>query len=301
MSPNNPVSRLLRLIAKIRRARERLNRIFIDIDEVKVNQGRILATLNEQKTSTNLQDYEFKVFSQWGEDGIIQFLIKTIEIKNKTFIEFGVEDFSESNCRYLLVKDNWQGFVIDGSKDNIQKLQSNYYFWKHHLVACAAFITKDNINQLLAHSGFDEDLGILSVDIDGNDYYVLDAIERFRPRILICEFNSVFGAKRSISAAAHHSNLYAGASLSAMNHLAQKRGYVLVGTNSVGNNAFFVRRDLMNGQLRALGVEEAYAPSHFREGRDEHGALTFAVGDDRLKVIQGMPVFNVESQAIERL
>ena len=78
-----------------------------------------LAGLNQAKHSSKLKDYEFKVFSQWGEDGILQCLTSTIEIPEKTFIEFGVEDFFESNCRFLMMKDNWRGFVMDGSAANM--------------------------------------------------------------------------------------------------------------------------------------------------------------------------------------
>ncbi len=90
-------------------------------DDVKMNQGILLARLNEKKESKHLKDHEFKIFSQWGEDGIIQRLISVLAIKNKTFIEFGVEDFFESNCRYLMMKDNWSGFVIDGSVERTQR------------------------------------------------------------------------------------------------------------------------------------------------------------------------------------
>ena len=81
-----------------------------------------------------------------------------IEIKNKTFIEFGVEDFFESNCRFLLQKDNWSGFVIDGSSRKIQRLKASYFYWKHALNAQCSFITRENINQLLSISGFDKDV-----------------------------------------------------------------------------------------------------------------------------------------------
>jgi hypothetical protein len=98
------------------------------LDEIKINQGLILSELNKNKKSKNIQDYEFKIFSQWGEDGIIQHLTNIVPINNKTFIEFGVEDFLESNCRFLLMKDNLKGYVIDGSKSNIQKLKNSYYY-----------------------------------------------------------------------------------------------------------------------------------------------------------------------------
>jgi hypothetical protein len=208
------------------------------------------------------------------------------------------------------MKDNWCGLVIDGSSSNMNRLKGSYFFWKHHLLALDAFITRDNINELLARSGFDEDLGILSVDLDGNDYHVLEKITFFRPRILICEYNSVFGATRKISVPydenfmrtkKHYSNLYWGASLAAMTHLANTRGYSLVGTNTASNNAFYVRNDLLNDRLEALSVEQAYSTSLYRESRDAEGRLTYVGAEDRLKMIKGMPVVNVETKATEQL
>ena len=301
------LSSLSRLIPQIPR---RLDQVDLEIDQIKINQGLILSALNEQRTSTDLKSYEFKVFSQWGEDGIIQHLTKVIDIDNKTFIEFGIEDFSESNCRFLLMKDGWSGFVIDGSGENIRTLRSSYYFWKHQLAAKERFITAENINDLLAESGFKPDIGILSIDIDGNDYYILKAIEHYSPRILVCEYNAVFGSRRAISVpysndfsrtAAHYSNLYWGASLSAMTYLANKKGYTLVGTNSVGGNAFYVRNDLMNHRLARLTAEQAYFPSSFRESRDERGNLTYLSGEDRYRLIAGLPVLNVETGKLEEL
>ena len=87
--------------------------LLMEIDHIKISQGKILSELNKKKNSKNIQDYEFKIFSQWGEDGIIQKIIDSIEIKNKTFIEFGVGNFLESNCRFLMMHNNWSGFVID--------------------------------------------------------------------------------------------------------------------------------------------------------------------------------------------
>ena len=80
------------------------------LDEIKINQGRLLSEQNQHRNISSLEECEFKIFSQWGEDGIIQYLISKIDIRNRTFIEFGVEDFHESNCRYLMMKDNWRGF-----------------------------------------------------------------------------------------------------------------------------------------------------------------------------------------------
>jgi hypothetical protein len=162
----------------------------------------------------------------------------------------------------------------------------------------------------LEQSGFDYDLGILSIDLDGIDYFVLEAISNFKPRILICEFNPVFGGTRKISVPyrddfnrtqAHHSNLYWGASLSAMTDLAKEKGYLLVGTNSAGQNAFYVRQDLVNDQVLTMTAEEAYAPSNYRESRDKRGVLNFLAAEARLNEIRGLPVQNVETDEIETL
>jgi len=280
------------------------------LDELKINQGIMLAGFNRQKSSKNIQDYEFKVFSQWGEDGILQFLTSALEIPNKTFIEFGVEDFFESNCRFLLVKDNWRGFILDSSPEHINRLRSSYFYWKYDLRAESTFITRENINESLAQSGFDQDLGILSIDIDGNDYHVLESIAGFRPRILVCEYNAVFGPRRCIvvpydprfsRGTRHSSNLYYGASLGALACLTRRLGYSLVGTNSSGNNAFFVRNDLVTGNLLALDAEAGFTPSRFRESRDSKGGLSFVSGEDRLTLIQGLPVLNVETNRMEEL
>jgi hypothetical protein len=304
---------LKKLIAKIKKAYSacyHILKISEDFDLLKINQGIILSAINEKKSTKNLKDYEFKVFSQWGEDGIIQYLTKSLEIKNKTFIEFGVEDFMESNCRFLLMKDDWKGFVIDGSKSNIEKIKNSYFYWRHHLDAVDKFITKENIEEILATSGFDSDLGILSLDLDGNDFFILEAIKNFNPRILICEYNPVFGASRKISIPyqadfyrtnTHHSNLYWGASLAAMTYLADKKGYSLVGTNTASCNAFYVRKDLLNDKVEVVSVEAAYSPSNYRESRDEEGNLTFITGDKRLDVIKGLPVYEVEKQVTEQI
>jgi hypothetical protein len=295
---------------KLKKAFLSILRINEQFDEVKMGQGLILSMLNENKKSTNLKDYEFKVFSQWGEDGVIQYLAKSIEIKNKTFIEFGVESFTEANCRFLLMKDNWSGFVIDGSTSNIEQLKKSYFYWKHHIDAVDAFITRENVNELLARSGFSEDLGVLSVDIDGNDYFVLEAISTFHPRILICEYNPLFGATRKISipyeadfqrTKRHYSNLYFGASLSAIAYLADRKGYSLVGTNSIGGNAFFVRNDLLNEKVEVVSVEQAYFPSKIRESIDRLGNLSYLDGNARLELVKGLPVLNVETNNIEEL
>jgi hypothetical protein len=257
----------------------------------------------------SLRDVEFKCFSQFGDDGIIQYLIHRLNITHRTFIEFGVEDYTESNTRFLLMNDNWRGLIMDGSADNMQRVQHSDLYWRHNLTVVPAFIDAQNINSLIEEADFAGPLGILSVDIDGNDYWVWEAIRVVDPIIVIVEYNSVFGPMRPISvpynatfvrSQAHYSHLYWGASISAFCHLATQKGYAFIGCNSAGNNAYFVRRDqLPNVQERT--AEEGYVESQFRESRGEDGKFSFLKGSSRLECLRGLPVVNVvtgESETI---
>lgn len=252
--------------------------------------------------NADLRKVGFKVFSQWDEDGIIQYLVSKVPIENKTFIEFGVENYEESNTRFLLINNNWQGLVLDACREDIDFIQSDNIYWQHDLQAKCDWITRGNIDSLLTSAGFSPDVGLMSVDIDGNDYWIWEAIESVRARILIIEYNGLFGLEPLAvpytegfsRTAAHHSNLYYGASLGAMHHLAKKKGYVLVGTNSFGHNAFFLRSDVAAAAgFKALLPEEVYEPSKFRESRDKAGNLTYVRGEDRVKMIEHLPVVNV--------
>jgi len=272
------------------------------VDEIKMNQGRMMTQMQKPCIDGPLWQHEFKVFSQWGEDGIIQFLVKHLNIENRTFIEFGVEDFTESNCRFLMMKDYWQGFVIDGSEKNIARLHSSYFYWQNQLSCKASFITRENVAALLDESGFDKELGILSVDIDGVDYHVLEALGQWRPAILIVEYNEAFGTARPVTVPydpafvrrqKHASNQYWGANLPAFCHLVEPRNYALVGINGVASNAFFVRRDLLNEHVHEVSLATCSRPASFRDSRDANGKLTFLSGSSRAKVMTDMPVIDV--------
>ena len=251
----------------------------------------------------DLSDVEFRVFSQWGEDGIIEWLLQKVIVPNHRFVEFGVETFREANCRFLLQNRNWRGLVFDGSETNITALKLERLFWMYDLTAQCAFVSAENINGLIEKRGFGGPLGILSIDIDGNDYWVWKAIKCVDPAIVVCEYNPILGDKEPIVVPykpdfqrfrSHHSGLYFGASIAALQSLAAEKGYVFVGTNSNGINAFFVRKDLSESVLSSLSNVRSF-PSKHRDSRDAKGELSFAAGIDRLALIRGMPVFNIQS------
>jgi hypothetical protein len=250
--------------------------------------------------NTDFRKVGFKVFSQWDEDGIIQYLVNKIPIESRTFIEFGVENYEESNTRFLLLNNHWQGLVLDACAPDIHYIQTDRIYWEVDLQAKCAWITRDNINALLEEAGFGSDVGFLSIDVDGNDYWIWEAIESVRPRIVIVEYSSILGLEPiSIPynqdfdrTAAHYSTAYFGCSLGALSHLAKKKGYLLLGSNVWGHNAFFVRSDVA-GDFRGLEPEDAYVLSKYRYSRDESGKMSYIRGEDRIKVIQHLPIVNV--------
>lgn len=275
----------------------------------------ILQALAAVKMNRNLQRLESLsaaevcAFSQWGEDGIIDWLVDRLPDIPRTFVEFGVEDYRESNTRLLLYLRNWRGLVMDGSRDHIRDIRSQDIYWRYDLTAKCAFIDRDNINTLIDDSGFSGDIGVLSVDIDGNDYWVWQSIDVIRPAIVVCEYNAVLGDRYQLTVPyqadfqrtrAHYSNLYFGASLKALIALGQRKGYTFVGTTSTGCNAFFVCNDYAPTVLDALANVWAY-PSAVREARGEDGALLFASGEDRKNLFPQLPLLDLEKNSMTDL
>lgn len=282
------------------------------INELKVLQGKQLALANRNRIDSIIDDIneaEFKVFSQWGDDGIIQFLINYLEIEHKTFIEFGVENYTESNTRFLLINNNWKGLIFDASEENMLQVKSSDIYWKYQLTAQQSFITKENINDLISSNNFKCEIGILVVDIDGNDYWVWQAIDCVQPIIVIVEYNSLFGIERAISIPykadftrknAHFSNLYYGASLPALCHLAEQKGYIFIGCNSNGNNAYFIRKDKAKN-LKEVEVAKGYKQASFKESRTEQNTLSYLNYNDAMELIKALPVINVVNSTAENL
>ena len=257
---------------------------------------------------SSIHEAEFKVFSQFGDDGIIQYLVHSVGIPEdqRVFVEFGVENYEEANTRFLLMNDNWRGLVMDSSPANMSHVRTSPYFWKCDLTAVATFINRENINDLLDDKGFSGRIGLLSIDIDGIDFWVWERIEVANPIVVIVEYNSVFGVEHAVTipydpdfrrTRAHYSNLYWGCSLRALCLLAERKGYVFVGCSSIGNNAYFVRRDKL-GPLKGLSAEQGYVMSRFRESRDISGQLNYLTGKDRLQEISGLNVYDLVQDRI---
>lgn len=274
------------------------------IDHLRIQMGSLESRLLRSATIDRLRDAEFSVYSQFGEDGIIQYLLTRVAIPpdSERFVECGVADYSECNTRFLLVHDNWEGLIIDSEPSHLRFLEGSELRWRHTIEARQEFVTRDNLPQILEDAGVGTDFGLLSIDLDGNDYWVWEGLTSFRPLMVVIEYNSLFGPMATVSvpydpdfsrAAAHPSYLYWGASLAAFVHLGSAKGYRFVGSNSAGNNAFFVRDDVPAALTRRRSEEE-WVPSRFRESRGTQGELTYVTSlDARRRSIADMPLVDV--------
>jgi hypothetical protein len=292
----------------LRRGRRFINR-FLALHEKIILIQQALGRIEQRQIAqhdTGIGNAEFRVFSQWGEDGIIQYLIQRVPIERKLFVEFGVENYTEANTRFLAINNSWAGLVLDGSAEHIADIKNDSIYWSNNIKADHAFITKDNINDLITRNGIRGDIGLLSVDIDGNDYWVWEAINCVSPRIVICEYNSLFGPTAKVTTPydpgfvrerAHFSKVFYGASISALSDLAAAKGYSLVAGNSAGNNVFFVRNDLL-GSLRTVRPLDVYREAPFREFHDEQGRLTYYDFETRLDMLKHLELYDLSTNTV---
>jgi|GraSoiStandDraft_51_1057287.scaffolds.fasta_scaffold19690_4 hypothetical protein len=225
-----------------------------------------------------LNNYEKRYYSQNGEDGIIMEILNRISLAPDYFVEFGVESGLECNGRFLY-ESGWKGMMIEGNENLYRQLRSNYDVF--NLNAVHSFITKDNIVDIFKNNNVPKDLGLLSVDIDGNDYWVLKEIllADYKPFVIVAEYNAYYEPPMEwiMKYNPEHSwdgTSYQGVSLESLTKLCNKFGYALVCTDSRGVNAFFVRKDIMNDKFTELTPSEAYHPAtyygHLNGGKFGH-------------------------------
>lgn len=277
--------------------------------ETRLNKSLVLlgmnyaSQLNDIEIIASLQDVGFRIYSQFDEDGILEWLIRQLPISSERFVEFGVEDYHESNTRFLLENRNWEGLVIDSNPKNINIIQNDEIYWKHSLLAHCEYVTPDNINLLLEEAGFTGNIGVLSIDVDGMDYWIWQAIDLITPDIVICEYNAVLGDLFPLSVPyqhdfnrtkAHYSNLYWGASIKAYMNLAETKGYLFAGSNRAGHNAFFVKKELFHYIDKKIESKNA-RNSTFRESRSPQGDLTFLSGMARFEAIEHLNIIRLDT------
>jgi hypothetical protein len=237
-----------------RRQVERVGRVVSEQGQPRPETDRAyflaLAELMRRRTGpgfADLSEAELRVSSQNGEDGVIaEILRRTGTSERPYFVEFGIEDGAEGNCVVLADVLGWDGLFIEGDPQGHGALAAKYR-WAPVQTLCS-FVTPENVEALFRDAGVPSEPDVLSIDVDGGDYWIWRALSTFRPRVVVIEYNAGLDPRRSFVVPADYAGWdrtsYFGASIGALRELAAGKGYRFVHTDLAGINAFFVRDDL---------------------------------------------------------
>jgi len=215
----------------------------------------------------NLSTQRFKLFSQNEEDGIIHAIFDKIGEGSRRFVEIGAGT-NGGNSGFLASECGWSGMMLEANEDRLSKLKM--HFEPLGVTCLSDWVARENINDFIRNSGCEGEIDLLSIDIDGNDYWIWEAVTACSPRLVIIEYNSLFGPDRAVVVpydpefdrhrfveAAEGGHYYFGASLQALSRLAEQKGYRLILTEPRGVNAFFLRNDV-GQEIPACDPSSAY-------------------------------------------
>ena len=269
--------------------------------------------LNLEKIN-NIDQANYKVFSQNGEDGIIQYLIKSLKLNHIKFVEIGTQDYTESNTRYIFQTMRCEGLIIDPIKNLETLVKKNIpKFWKNNLKIINKFATPENINSLLDNSNFHKDIDLFSLDIDGIDYWIIKKLKKNISKIFVAEYNPYFGPDLEITVpninnfdrtSYHYSSLCWGVSLKSLIKIMIEKNYTFVGSNDLRNNAFFVSNDHIDKiKLKKPNLENLFEFTNatYRESRDQIGNLTFIEPKKILYEIKDCEVIDLKSDKLVKI
>ena len=212
--------------------------------------------LADRRIAPTMEDIEFRTFSQNGEDGVLLYILSLIGTTNRKVVEICAADGIECNSANLIINHGWKGLLFDGDAANVERGRQLYAglsdtFIRPPIIA-QSWITAENVNDEIVRYGFRGEIDLLSIDVDGNDFWIWKAIECVQPRVVVLEYNGVWAADRAVTVP-YDPNFrldfsrvpfYCGASLAAFVALGRQKGYRLVGCPRTQINAFFVRSDL---------------------------------------------------------
>lgn len=242
-------------------------------------QNQILLTLRYRElhasgaTLPELRDVEFRSFSQHGEDGILLFIFSLVGATDRRVVEICAGDGVECNAANLIVHHDWQGLLFDGSAVKVAFGRAFYArllnTLQHPPGLVNAWIDAERVNDLVRAHGFEGEIDLLSLDLDGVDYWVCKALEVVTPRVMVVEYNAALGPERSLTAP-YRADFRAveesgGVSLAAYVKLLRERGYRLIGAERSGINAFFLRRGVGEGSFPEVTAEECFARTRASE------------------------------------
>jgi hypothetical protein len=237
------------------------------------------------KPLPSLSEIGLKVFSQTDEDGILLYIFSIIGTVNKRSVEVCAGDGIECNSANLIINHGWDGLLVDGNKSLVKRGQEFYQTNPHTYVYPPKFvhnwITRDNINSIIKNNGFEGKIDFLSIDMDGVDYWIWEAINVIEPRVVVVEYQDILGPEKALvvpysdnfNAYEYPTTLgspnFCGASLRAFTKLANKKGYRLVGCNRVGYNAFFIKNPFGQNEIPEISIEECFKHPHVLWGMKE--------------------------------
>jgi hypothetical protein len=281
-------------VAAIREFNERFERLERAIRDLKQNVDLVPALVRkmylegvELEPPYDLQAERFSFSSQSDEDGLVLAIFKRVGAVNKRFVEIGC-GMNGGNSGFLASECGWQGLMVDARDDAIRKIVVR--FTGHRVTAKHRRLTREDVNPFLVESGFSGEIDLLSIDIDGVDYWLWEGLSACSPRLVVIEYNWLFGADRSVTVPyspefdlqAIGLRSYRGASLAALVHLGRRKGYRLVATERV--NAFFLRNDV-GPDIQEIDAKVAYrAPLNISNARKVFGEIDKA----------GLPLVTIE-------
>ena len=274
--------------------------------------GKVQISLNRNKYDEvgDLIETEVKIFSQNGEDGIIDYLVHKLKVDKKNFVEIGVGNYRESNTRFLYNRYHPKGLIIDYIDDMKKKVTKHVNFWKGDLRICNQKIDADNILDIL-NKNCDYEIDFFSIDIDSIDYWIIKKLKNDISKIFVAEYNPVFGAELEVTvpnisgferSKYHYSYLCYGMSLKALINLMDQKGYYFIGTNLQKINAFFILKEFKkevffkNIKIKSL---DNYTNSNIRDSRDINNNLNFLSGNNKFKEIEDCEVINLKDNKNE--
>jgi len=237
----------------------------------------------------HLWDVEFSGYSQFGEDGILDFLCQRLQIAKPRILELGAADFSECNSRLLAETRSASVFAVDSNPRLETNLRGTDFLWKNPVITRVTWITPENVSDIVREATLEfGGLDLLSLDIDGNDFWVSEEIDYSGISVVVVEYNPIFGASLGITVprddsfarfGGHYSGLYYGCSLRAWVDSFEARGFSFLGVNRAGHNAFFVRSEAL-AQFDDITPQvdrtlSSYCDWRVRDSRDESGKLTY--------------------------
>lgn len=222
----------------------------------------------------DLSEVGFKAFSQTDEDGILLYIFSIIGTASKKSVEICAGDGMECNTANLIINHGWHGLLVDGDeasvKSGIEFYKGNRNTYVYPPTFVHSWITRDNVNEVITKNGFAGEIDILSIDMDGVDYWIWSAINSIEPRVVVVEYQDIIGPDKALTvpynetfnAYEHPTTLgmpnFCGASLSAFVKLAQARGYRLVGCNRYGYNAFFIKNPLGENEIPRIDISDCF-------------------------------------------